>query len=79
METIRDRQGHILGYLDHTALSNAIVARDRQGHIVAVYDVPSNTTRLPNGHTVVWVVWSRTTPATTSPACCAAARGRSAS
>ena len=52
METIRDRQGHILGYLDHTALSNAIVARDRQGHIVAVYDVPSNTTRLPNGHTV---------------------------
>ena len=52
METIRDRQGHVLGYLDHTALSNAIVARDRQGHIVAIYDVPSNTTRLPNGHTV---------------------------
>lgn len=52
METIRDQQGHILGYLDHTALSNAIVARNRQGHIVAVYDVPSNTTRLPNGHIV---------------------------
>lgn len=32
METIHDQQGHILGYLDHTALSN--------------------TTRLPNGHTV---------------------------
>ena len=52
METIRDQQGHILGYLDHTALSNAIVARSRQGHVVAIYDVPSNTTRLPNGHTV---------------------------
>jgi hypothetical protein len=52
METIRDRQGHILGYIDDKALSNAIVARNRQGNVVAVYDVPSNTTRLPNGHMV---------------------------
>ena len=52
METIRDRQGHILGYLDREALSNAIVARNREGHIVAIYDLPSNTTRLPNGHIV---------------------------
>ena len=52
METIRDRQGHILGFLDDKALANAIVARNREGHVVAVYDVPSNTTRLPNGHVV---------------------------
>ena len=52
METIRDQNGHILGYLDREALSNAIVARNRLGHIVAYYDIPSNTTRLPNGHIV---------------------------
>ena len=52
IETIRDRNGHILGYLDGEALSNAIVARNRQGHILAIYDKPSNTTRLPNGHIV---------------------------
>jgi hypothetical protein len=52
METICDQHGHVLGYLDREALSNAIVARNREGHIVAIYDVPSNTTRLPNGHIV---------------------------
>ena len=52
MQEIRDRHGHLIGYLDNTALANAIVVRDRQGHIVAVYDLPSDTTRLPNGHIV---------------------------
>ena len=52
METIRDRHGHILGFLDDKALANGIVARNREGHVVAVYDVLSNTTRLPNGHLV---------------------------
>ena len=52
METIRDRNGHIIGYLDREALSNAIVARNRQGHIVAFFDKASNTTRTPNGHIV---------------------------
>ena len=52
METIRDQKGHILGYLDREALSNAIVARNSHWHIVAIYDVPSNTTRTPNGHIV---------------------------
>ena len=52
METIRDRNGHIIGYIDREALSNAIVARNRLGHIVAYYDKPSNTTHTPNGHVV---------------------------
>lgn len=52
MQEIRDQQGHLIGYLDDKALANAVVARDRQGHIVAVYDIPSNTTRTPNGHVV---------------------------
>lgn len=52
MQAIRDRNGHLLGHLDDKALSNAIVARNRLGHIVAVFDVASNTTRLPNGHVV---------------------------
>lgn len=52
MQAIRDRNGHLLGHLDDKALSNAIVARNRLGHIVAIYDIPSNTTRLPNGHTM---------------------------
>ena len=52
MQAIRDRKGHLLGHLDDKALSNAIVARNRLGNVVAIYDIPSNTTRLPNGHTV---------------------------
>lgn len=52
MQEIRDRNGHLLGHLDDRALSNAIVARNRLGHVVAIYDIPTDTTRLPNGHTV---------------------------
>ena len=52
METIRDRNGHIIGYIDRETLSNAIVARNRQGFIVAYYDIPTNTTRTANGFIV---------------------------
>jgi hypothetical protein len=52
METIRDRQGHILGYIDDKSLSNAIVARNRQGNVVAIFDIAANKTRLPNGHAI---------------------------
>ncbi len=55
-EVLRDRQGRIIGSLEHQRLTRRIVARDARGRLVGTYDersgAHSGTTRDANGRLI---------------------------